>query len=188
MKLGGVLMKKKGIIIAVSTLIIIGLFLIIYPHIEIQTKDKLIAFRYNDYIDEFEDELSYGELYAYYAKRDISVRNYEFKKFWFFHVITMDYIEGNFCDTQFMLDESYIQDFIERAKIKENAANLDIAKLIEGKKAIIKNKRYTGNDYDKGIFYQLDGKYEELYVFYVDDLLVIQVGSPDELPKFIAYK
>ena len=100
----------------------------------------------------------------------------------------MEYIEGNFCDTQFMLEESYIEDFIERAKIKENEANLDIAKLIEGKKAIVKNKRYTGNEYDKGIWYELDGKHEEMYVFYVDDLLIIQVGSPDELPKFIAYE
>ena len=181
-------MKKKGIIIILTVLTIIGLFLIIYPNIEIQTKDKLIAFRYNDYIDEFEDELSYGELYAYYGKRNISVRNYEFKKFWFFHVITMDYIDGNFCDTQFMLEESYIDDFIERAEIEENESNLDIAKLIEGKTAIVGNKRYTGNEYDKGIYYQLDGKYGEMYVFYKDDLLVIQVGSPDELPKFIAYK
>ena len=181
-------MKKKGILITLITLSIIGLFLIIYPHIEIQTKEKLIAFRYHDYIDEFEDELSYGEIYAYYAKRDISVRNYEFKKFWFFHVITMDYIEGNFCATQFRLEESYIQDFIERAEIQENVANIDIAKLIEGKTAIVGNKRYKGNDYEKGIFYQLDGKYEEMYIFYKEDLLVIQVGSPDELPKFIAYK
>ena len=181
-------MKKKGILIIIISLIILGLFLIIYPHIEIQTKNKLIAFRYNDYIDEFEDELSYGEIYAYYSKRDISVRNYEFKKFWFFHVITMDYIEGNFCDTQFMLEESYIQDFIERAEIEDNPSNINIAELIKGKTAIVGNKKYKGNDYETAIFYQLDGKYEEMYVFYKDNLLVIQVGSPDELPKFIAYK
>ena len=181
-------MKKKGLLIASISLVIIGLFLIIYPKIEIKTKDKLIAFRYNNYIDEFEDELSYGEIYAYYAKRDISVRNYDFKKFLFFHVITMDYIDGNFCDTQFLLEESYIQNFIKHAKIEENTANLDISKLIEDKKAIVANKRYTGNDYNNGIFYELDGKHEELYVFYKDELLIIQVGSPDELPKFIAYK
>ena len=181
-------MKKKWLIILFVILIVIAAFLCIYPHIEIQTEDKLIAFRYHDSIDEFEDELSYNEIYAYYAKRDISVRNYEFKKFLFFHVIAMDYIEGNFCDTQFILEESYIQNFLERAKIKENESNLDIAKLIEGKTAVMANTRYTGNEYDRGIFYELDGKHEELYVFYVSDLLVIQVGSPDELPKFIAYK
>lgn len=181
-------MKKKGILITAIILVIIGLFLIIYPNIEIQTKDKLIAFRYTDSVDEFEDEMSYNEIYAYYAKRDISVRNYEFKNFLFFYVITMDYIDGNFCDTQFVLEESYIDAYLDRAKINDNAANLDIAQLIEGKEAIVGNTRYLGNEYDKGIFYELDGKYEELYVFYVDDLLVIQVGSPDELPKFIAYK
>ena len=40
----------------------------------------------------------------------------------------------------------------------------------------------------ESIDYVLDGKYETLYVFYVDDLLVIQVGFSDEGPKFIAYK
>ena len=181
-------MKKTWLIIILTLLALIGILLCIYPNLEIQTKDRLIAFRYTDSIDEFEDELSYGELYAYYEKRNISVRNYQFHKFLFFHVITMDYIDGNFCDTQFVLEESYIRDFIAHAQIEENESNLDIAKLIEGKTAIVGNTRYKGNEYENGIFYQLNGKYEELYVFYVDELLIIQVGSPDELPKFIAYK
>lgn len=69
-----------------------------------------------------------------------------------------------------------------------NENHIDLAKLIEGKKAIISNTRYTGNNYDNGIFYKLDGRHEEMWIFYVDDLLVVQVGSPDELQKFIAYK
>jgi hypothetical protein len=100
----------------------------------------------------------------------------------------MEYEEGNYCDTQFVLEEDYIRDFLARAEIEENVNNLDIAKLIEGKEAIVGNTRYLGNDYENAIFYVLDGKYEELYVFYVDDLLVIQVGSPDESPKYIAYR
>ena len=56
------------------------------------------------------------------------------------------------------------------------------------KTAIVGNKRYFGDDYNNSIDYVLDGKYETLYVFYVDDLLVIQVGFSDEGPKFIAYK
>ena len=181
-------MKNKIIIPVMITLVIIGLFLIIYPTVEIQTEDKLIAFRYSDDISEFETELSLDENYAYYVKRDISICEYDFKKFWFFHVITMEYKEGNYCDTQFVLEEAYIKDFLERAEIEENVNNLDIAKLIEGKTAVVGNTRYSGNDYENAIYYVLDGKYEELYVFYVDDLLVIQVGSPDESPKYIAYK
>ena len=78
---------------------------------------------------------------------------------------------------------------VDKRRPRTNVSEvMNIIGDVKGKKAIIKNKRYTGNEYDKGIFYQLDGKYEELYVFYVDDLLVIQVGSPDELPKFIAYE
>lgn len=181
-------MKKKIWILIVIILVIIGFFLIIYPTVEIQTDNKLIAFRYTEDITEFETEISYNENYTYYADRDITIKNFDFKKFLFFHVISMEYEEGNYCDTQFVLEEDYIRDFLARAEIEENVNNLDIAKLIVGKEAIVGNIRYLGNDYENGIFYVLDGKYEELYVFYVDDLLVIQVGSPDESPKYIAYR
>lgn len=181
--------EKKKILIPIGIIIvIIGAILLIYPTIEIQTDDKLIAFRYTDDISEFETEISYNESYVYYADRDISLKTFDFDKFLFFHVISMEYIEGNYCDTQFILEEEYIEDFLERAEIKYNDSNLDIAKLIEGKEAIVGNTRYLGNDYKNAIYYVLDGKYEELYVYYVEDLLVIQVGSPDESPKFIAYK
>lgn len=181
-------MKKKILIPIIIAIVMVGLFLLIYPTVEIQTKDKLIAFRYSDDITEFESELSYNESYTYYAEKDISIKDYDFKHFLFFHVITMEYIEGNYCDTQFVLEEDYIKDFLERAEINYNDSNLDIAKLIEGKEAIIGNTRYLVNDYENAIFYVLDGKYEEMYVFYADDLLIIQVGSPDESPKYIAYK
>lgn len=181
-------MKKKIWIPIIILLVIIGTFLFVYPTIEVQTEDKLIAFRYTDDITEFETEISFNETYTYYADRDITIKDFAFNKFWFFHVITMEYEEGNYGDTQFVLEEDYIRDFLERAEIEENVNNLDIAKLIEGKEVVVGNTRYHGNDYENAIFYVLDGKYEEMYVFYVDDLLVIQVGSPDESPKYIAYK
>lgn len=181
-------MKMKTWIIIVAVIIVVGIFLVIYPTIEIQTDDKLIALRYTEDTTEFESEISYNESYVYYADRDISIKTFDFDKFLFFHVISMEYIDGNYCDTQFVLEEEYIEEFLERAEIKYNDSNLDIAKLIEGKEAIVGNTRYLGNDYEKAIYYVLDEKHEELYVFYVDDLLVIQVGSPDESPKFIAYK
>ena len=181
-------MKKKILIPIIIVTVIVGLFLLIFPTVEIQKEDKLIAFRYTDDITEFESEISYNESYVYYADRDITITDFNFKKFLFFHVISMEYKEGNYCDTQFVLEEEYIKDFLERAEIEENVNNLDIATLIEGKEAIVGNTRYLGNDYENAIFYVLDGKYEEMYVFYVDDLLVIQVGSPDESPKYLAYK
>ncbi len=179
---------KKWIIIASIILSLIVIFLIIYPTIEIQTEDQLIAFRYSDDIDEFESDITDDECYVYYDKRDISLFNYDFQKFWFFHVITMDYVEGNMCEKEYVLEEEYIQNFIDNATIEENEANLDIAELIKDKKAIVGNTRYSGNEYDTSISYVLDGEQEILYVFYSDDLLVIQVGSSDEGPKFIAYK
>ena len=63
-----------------------------------------------------------------------------------------------------------------------------MAELIKGRKAIEGNKRYLGNEYNLSMTYKLDDKYEELYVFYLDDLLVIQVGNTDEGPKYIAYE
>lgn len=179
---------KKYIKIIIFISLIIGVCLCIYPTLEFQTGDKLIVFRYSDDITEFESEISFNESYVYYEKRDISIHNFEFKSFLCFHVISMEYIEGNYCDTQFVLEEKYITDFIERAEIEDNEKNIDIAKLIEGKEAIVGNTRYLGNDYENMIFYKLDGRYEELSVFYVDDLLVIQVGSTDESPRYIAYK
>ena len=181
-------MKKKIWIPIVIILVIIGLFLIIYPTAEIQTDNKLIAFRYTDDTAEFETEFSFNETYVYYEDRDITITDFDFKKFLFFHVISMEYEEGNYCDTQFVLEEDYIKDFLERAEIEENVNNLDIAKLIEGKEAIVGNTRYLGNDYEDAIFYVLDGKHEEMYVFNVDDLLEIQIVSPDESPKYIAYR
>ena len=112
----------------------------------------------------------------------------DFKKILFFYKITLEYEEGNLCDYEYYLEEEYINTFIKNAKIKENNKNIDIAKLIEGKTAIEGNTRYTGNDYETFISYVLEDRHEILYVFYVDDLLVIQVGLSDEGPKFIAYK
>jgi hypothetical protein len=181
-------MKKALIIIASVFVLFIVTALIAYPHIEFKTEDKLIRFSYTDDFSEYDDNHSYNELYAYNEKHDVSIKSFDVKKFLFFYVIEMEYIPGDFREVQFILEESYIENFIKNAKICENDKNIDIASLIEGKEAIVGNTRYTGNDYTTGIFYELDGRYEEMYVFFVDDLLVIQVGSPDELPKFIAYK
>lgn len=181
-------MKKKHWIIILAIVLMIGVLLAIYPTIEIQTDETLIAFRYTDAIDEFETEQSFNETYTYYEERDISWHSFDVSNFLCFYVLTFEYVEGNYCDTQFVLEEQYIEDFLERAEIQDNECNLDIAKLIEGKEAVVGNKRYLGNEYDKAIFYKLDGKYEELYVFYAEDMLIIQVGSPDESPKYIAYK
>ena len=64
----------------------------------------------------------------------------------------------------------------------------NLKKLIADKEAIVGNTRYTGNDYETSMDYTLNGEYQTLYIFYIDDVLVIQVGHSDEGPKFIAYK
>ena len=87
-----------------------------------------------------------------------------------------------------MLEEDYIQHWLKNAEIEENESNLDLTQILAGKTAVVSNTRYPGNEYDKSITYILDGKWETLYVFESEGLTVIQVGSPDECPKYIAYR
>lgn len=184
--------KKKsskillGILIAF--IVFVAAFLIIFPNIEIRKDNKLIICSYSDYLSEFDENLSYGEIYSYSEKRDISVKNCSFKKFLFFFVFEYDYVEGDFRKTQFVLKEEILKDWITNGKVIENPKNIDIKALIEGKKSIVGNTRYLGNDYDTSVTYKLGKDYQEFFVFYKDDLLIIQMGTSDELPKFIAYK
>lgn len=43
---------------------------------------------------------------------------------------------------EYLLEESYIREFINNAKIIENVDNLNIEKLIKGKTPIVGNKSY----------------------------------------------
>lgn len=181
-------MNKKIISIIYIIFLLFILILVVYPFIEIDTGSKIIQFRYSDNIDDFDKFTCYDDSYSYSEKRNITVTNIDFKKFMFFHVITVSYENGNKCETEYYLDESYVDNFLENAEIKYNDNNIDIAKLIEGRVAVTGNIRYTGNDYLNQIDYILDGKHETLFVFYSGELLIIQVGLSDEGPKFIAYK
>lgn len=180
-------MKKVLIAVTILLIVLTAAFLLAYPHIEIDTGEKLIRFSYSDDFSEYDGNHSYNETYAYNEKHDVSIKSFEVKRYLFFHTIHMEYVKGDVREWQFFLDEAYIKNFIENAEIYDNEKNIDIEKLIEGKTAIVGNEKYNADDKD-GIYYTLDGEDGEMYVFYVDDLLVIQVGSPDENPKYIAYK
>ena len=181
--------KAKPIIISlVAFIIAITLVVLIYPNIKFKKGGKFYACRFSDDFSEFEENASYNELYFYNEKQDISLKNFDVKSFLCFYLFSFDYIEGDFRKTQFELEEEYINYWLENAVIKENNSNINIAQIIKNKTAIVGNKRYSGNEYDKSITYVLDGKWETLYVFASDGLTVIQVGSTDELPKYIAYK
>ena len=85
-------------------------------------------------------------------------------------------------------EEEYIEYWLDNAEITDNPCEIDIEKLIEGKRAIVSGKKYSGNEYDRSISFILDGEHEDLYVFESEGLTVIQVGSPDECPRYIAYE
>ena len=181
-------MKNKNLKFMINSIIIMVGFLVLFPMVELVDGEKIIKFSYNDDISEFEDNSCYNESYFYNEKRDVSIYDFEFKKILFFHAIILKYEKGNVCDTEYVLEEDYINNFLKNAIIEENPNNIDLAKLIEGKTAIVWNTRYLGNDYLNEIYYILDGKQEILSVFYVDDLIIILVGLSDEGPKYIAYK
>ena len=182
--------KKRTTVIAVllASVLIIGLIVLIYPNIEFKTGSKLYSCSFTDDFSEFEENPSYNELYFYNERHDISLSNFQVKNFLCFYLFTFDYIEGDVRETQFILEEEFIDYWLKNAEIKENESNIDVGKIIENKTAVVGNKRYLGNEYDKSITYVLDGEWETLYIFESEGLTIIQVGSPDESPRYIAYK
>jgi len=188
-------MKKRILLITAILLIIIVILICIYPNIEFYYNNDLYMMSYSETFDQSEDffeleqEMCYDESYSYNKKRDISIINWEYKNFLFFKWFKINYKEGNVCANEYLLEESYIEYFLENAEIKSNEDEIDLSKLIEGRKAIVANKRYPWNDNRSYIGYILDGEYKEMFIYIKEDgLLVIQVGSSDEGPKYIAYK
>ena len=170
-------------------LIIIIVFLfILYPFIEIRNENKIYKFTYSESYGEFEDNLCYSESYSYNKKRDISIYNWDVKKFLFFKILVLEFKEGNICETEYYLSHDYILNFIENAEIEDNELDIDVKNLIKDKEPIEGNTRYTGNEYNQAIYYKLDGKYEVMYIFEKDNLIIFQIGYSDEGPKYIAYK
>ena len=80
-------MKKIFIFI----ILFIILFFLIYPFIEIDTGKKIIVFGYNDDVSKYEDVSCYDESYFYVEDKDISINNFTFSKFLFFHWVILDY-------------------------------------------------------------------------------------------------
>lgn len=179
---------KKIIVVCLAFIFLCLAVIVVYPNIEFQKNGKLYACRFSDDFSEFEENASYNELYFYYEKRDISLKTFNVDKFLCFYLLSFDYVEDDVREEMFKLEESYIKNWLENAEITENPNNISIAELIKDKTAIIKGKRYSGNDYEKSIYFELDGKEEVMYVFESEGLTIIQVGSPDESPKYIAYK
>lgn len=179
---------KKHIKLVVILIFLFGAFIIFLPFIKIKTKSKLIEFSYKEDFSKYEQVTCYDDGYSYYEKEDITLKHIEMDKFLFFYKYTLEYEKGNKCATEYLLEEDYIKDFINNAVITYNSKDIDLFTLIQNKEAIIGNNRYVGNDYETCIEYILNDRYETMYIFYLDDLLVIQVGHIDEGPKFIAYR
>ena len=183
--------RKNILIIAILLLIIISIFIFIFillPLIEFDINNKIIYISYNDDFSKYEDYTCYHESVSYNEKKNISITDIDIKKYFIFYKITLKYEKGNLCEREYLLEENYIKRFINEAEIIDNPNNINLKELIKDKKPIVGNTRYFDNDYETYIEYKLDDKYETMYIFYNEDLLIIQVGNPDETIKFIAYK
>ncbi len=191
-------MKKSVLIALAATIVFVIAVFLIYPHITIQTEDQLIACRYSDDISEFESQVSADERYTYYADKDVTWTGFDSQKYGPFYVLTFEIQPGNLIEGMYLLEESYISDFLEHAAIEVVEKDYkevelttdDIAAMLDGKTAIVSNQRYTCPDYDTAyrVYYQLSDEENILYIFESDGLLAIQVGYPDEGPKYIAYE
>ena len=174
-------------------IILFLILLIVYPLIEFKNDEYIYMMSYGkDLIDSvdfqnFEDELCYSESYSYNKKRNITITSWEYHGFLFFKWIKARYKDGNECDNEYTLEESYIDNFLNNAIIIEGD-DVDLAKLIKDKKAIVGNKKYPWDDNHKWISYKLNDEYEEMFIFIKEDKIIIQVGLSDEGPKYIAYK
>ena len=176
-------------------MLIIVVFIVIYPSIEFNKDGYLYLmsygkdFEYSEDFKELDQEMCYDESYSYNKKRNISISSWDYDGFLFFKWFKVKYKKGNVCKTEFILDESYIKNFIENAEIKKGSDSVDLEELIKGREAIISNTRYPWNDEYKYISYILNGKEQEMFIFINEEgLIIIQVGLSDEGPKYIAYK
>lgn len=174
-------------------IIIIPIILCIYPFLEFKKDGYLYMMTYGkDLIssqdfEKIEDRTCYNESYSYNKKRNITITSWDYEGFLFFKWIKAKYKNGNECDKEFILEESYIKHFLKNAEIIEGN-EIDLESLIKDKKPILKNKRYPWNDDYKWISYKLDGKQKEMFIFIEENLIIIQVGLSDEGPKYIAYE
>ena len=110
------------------------------------------------------------------------------KNLLFFRWLELEFKKGNICDTEYYLDDEYINKIINESEIIENKNNINLKELIKDRIAILDNKKYSTDEDKIFILYKLDNKEEELYLFYIDDLLIIQIGNVDEGAKYIAYE
>lgn len=187
-------MNKKLIILSSIVLILLTI-MVIYPRLEFSNNGILYIMSYGSSFDKSEDfeeldqENCYNESYSYNKERNISIRSWDYNGFLFFKWFKIRYVEGNICENEFVLEESYIEHFLKNAIIDEESDDVDLANLIKDRESIVANSRYPWNDDYKWIGYTLDGKYEDMFISYNEEgLLIIQVGLGDEGPKFIAYK
>ena len=191
-------MTKKRYIPLAVILFIMAAVLLIYPHIIIQSGDLIIACRYSDDISQFETEVSADENYVYWEEKDVTWSGFDVKKFGPFHLIYLETEPGNTIASKYALDPGYMDQFLANAVIDVvekdyNEVDFtvdDVEAILADKSPVDSGDKYTCPDYDTAyrIYYTLVEEETIMYLYEVDDLLVVQVGYPDEGPKYIAYR
>ena len=180
-------MKKRTLFFAVL-FILIAAFFIVYPQIEIKTENVLIALRYSDDISEFDTLATADETYFYNENHDISLYDFEIDNFLVFHKITMKYKDGDMRKKQFSIEPEHIENLLKNWQITENEGDVDVAEMLEGKKAIQQNERIPFDNFTHSIYYVFDGEENVMHIGEKNGQVLIQIGNSDEGPKYIAYE
>lgn len=204
-------MKKKF-----KTIIYISIcfFLIIfinyksnYGFIIKNNKNNLVSYvifkkKFNNYIESL--PTCYNESYYYDKNKNITITNIKTQKFIIFNKITLKYKKNNICKNEFTLEEYFIKEFIDNAKIEEitfgacskkqktlkyNITNL--LKEIEKEEYIKENKNISIPEKCSiliNIYYTLNEIPYVLNIFKTEDFIIFKNVDINDHPKIIKYK
>lgn len=154
---------------------------------------NLINFKKINELEEFRKNyienltMCYDESYFYDIKYDITYSLYEIEKKNLFNIIKIDYINGNLCENEYILNKKWLENF-ETVTIMES--NIDYNLLIDKLKI---SNREDNNDiltYDETYYVIcLDEKYGyNIYIIKIDETkLGIIFSDQNDMKKYAVY-
>ncbi|MDD2435678.1 MAG: hypothetical protein PHO63_05465 [Bacilli bacterium] len=110
------------------------------------TFDTLVSFdKAQGKINEYMDTLTtcYDENYFYDKDLDITISRYQVEEGSPFNKIYLSYTRGNYCENQYVLDDNWLTEFIDKADISEVVVKQCV---VENNNVDCKNESITGEE------------------------------------------
>ncbi len=206
---------KKTIKISLLILLLIIMLLIVKLNskrgLVVKFKDgKIISYVFSSSkINRFLENLPtcYDESYRYDKKNDITISRVEQKSKTIVNKINLKYEKGNLCDSEYILDESFISNFLDKADIEE----ISYEKCLKGKCKLIKVKNNLNKllneiskeeyiqenknipikdnyEYQISVYYNMSSMSNILYIFEDNEYIILKNIDSNDHPKVIKYK